>query len=507
MVSDYKPLGDQPRAIEELVDGALRGLSHQTLLGITGSGKTATMSWVIEKLNRPALIMAPNKTLAAQLYGEFKKLFPQQRRRVLRLVLRLLPARSVPADDRHLHREGLVDQRRDRQAAPLRDALGALAPRRDRGRERLVHLRPRLARDLRRDARLRRGRAAAQPRRLHAQARRHAHTTATTSTSTAAPSACAATWSRCSRPTRTSARSGSSSSATTWTRSPRSIRCAGWSCSRLKRAVVFPNSHYVQTQERLKQAIAGIREELDVRLQAFKRDEQAARGAAHRAAHDVRPRDARPRWASATASRTTRAGSTGASDEPAAVHADRLLPEGLPVLRRREPRHRAADRRHVPRRPAAQGDAGRVRLPAAVARSTTARCASRSGSSACGQVVFVSATPAEYELEKSGGIIVEQIIRPTGLIDPAVEMRPAQEPGRGPARRDPQARRARRPRARHDADQAHGRGAHDLLPGGRDPRALPALRDRRRSSARRSCATCATASSTCWSASTCCARG
>src|SRR4030095_5387828 len=76
MVSDYKPLGDQPRAIEELVDGVERGLSHQTLLGITGSGKTATMSWVIEKLRRPALIMAPNKTLAAQLYGEFKKLFP-----------------------------------------------------------------------------------------------------------------------------------------------------------------------------------------------------------------------------------------------------------------------------------------------------------------------------------------------------------------------------------------------------------------------------------------------
>ncbi len=77
MVSDYRPLGDQPRAIEELVDGVARGLSHQTLLGITGSGKTATMSWVIEKLNRPALIMAPNKTLAAQLYGEFRKLFPK----------------------------------------------------------------------------------------------------------------------------------------------------------------------------------------------------------------------------------------------------------------------------------------------------------------------------------------------------------------------------------------------------------------------------------------------
>src|SRR4029077_16226361 len=77
VVSDYKPLGDQPRAIEELVYGVQNGVQHQTLLGITGSGKTATLSWVIEKLQRPALIMAPNKTLAAQLYGEFRKLFPK----------------------------------------------------------------------------------------------------------------------------------------------------------------------------------------------------------------------------------------------------------------------------------------------------------------------------------------------------------------------------------------------------------------------------------------------
>ncbi|HKC50078.1 MAG TPA: DEAD/DEAH box helicase family protein, partial [Myxococcota bacterium] len=77
VVSDYKPLGDQPRAIEEIVYGVSQGVKHQTLLGITGSGKTATMSWVIEKLQRPTLVMAPNKTLAAQLYGEFKKLFPK----------------------------------------------------------------------------------------------------------------------------------------------------------------------------------------------------------------------------------------------------------------------------------------------------------------------------------------------------------------------------------------------------------------------------------------------
>jgi excinuclease ABC subunit B len=76
VVSGYEPAGDQPQAIEQLVSGLEAGQNHQTLLGITGSGKTATMSWVIERLQRPTLVMAPNKTLAAQLYGEFRKLFP-----------------------------------------------------------------------------------------------------------------------------------------------------------------------------------------------------------------------------------------------------------------------------------------------------------------------------------------------------------------------------------------------------------------------------------------------
>ncbi|PRD36418.1 UNVERIFIED_CONTAM: uvrB [Trichonephila clavipes] len=76
VVSRYQPAGDQPAAIEGLVQGVEDGLSHQTLLGVTGSGKTFTMANVIARLQRPAIIMAPNKTLAAQLYGEFKEFFP-----------------------------------------------------------------------------------------------------------------------------------------------------------------------------------------------------------------------------------------------------------------------------------------------------------------------------------------------------------------------------------------------------------------------------------------------
>ena len=76
LVSEYRPSGDQPDAITGLVNGVNWGLREQTLLGVTGSGKTFTMASVIEKLNRPTLVLAHNKTLAAQLCSEFREFFP-----------------------------------------------------------------------------------------------------------------------------------------------------------------------------------------------------------------------------------------------------------------------------------------------------------------------------------------------------------------------------------------------------------------------------------------------
>ncbi|MCG8442133.1 MAG: DEAD/DEAH box helicase family protein, partial [Caulobacterales bacterium] len=75
--SEFEPRGDQPQAIEELVEGVHGEETDQVLLGVTGSGKTFTMAKVIEATQRPAMILAPNKTLAAQLYGEFKTFFPE----------------------------------------------------------------------------------------------------------------------------------------------------------------------------------------------------------------------------------------------------------------------------------------------------------------------------------------------------------------------------------------------------------------------------------------------
>ena len=77
LVSNYKPTGDQPQSIDKLVDGIEKGYKEQTLLGVTGSGKTFTMANIIAKLNRPTLVLAHNKTLAGQLCAEFKEFFPQ----------------------------------------------------------------------------------------------------------------------------------------------------------------------------------------------------------------------------------------------------------------------------------------------------------------------------------------------------------------------------------------------------------------------------------------------
>ncbi len=77
LVSEFQPTGDQPKAIAELVDGIEHGLKHQTLLGATGTGKTFAIAQVVQKTQKPTLVLAHNKTLAAQLYAEFKEFFPK----------------------------------------------------------------------------------------------------------------------------------------------------------------------------------------------------------------------------------------------------------------------------------------------------------------------------------------------------------------------------------------------------------------------------------------------
>src|SRR6266576_5011383 len=77
IASEFRPAGDQPGAIDALADGVGRGLDFQTLLGVTGSGKTATVAWLVERIQRPTLVISPNKSLAAQLANEFRRFFPE----------------------------------------------------------------------------------------------------------------------------------------------------------------------------------------------------------------------------------------------------------------------------------------------------------------------------------------------------------------------------------------------------------------------------------------------
>lgn len=129
MVADFSPKGDQGKAIEELVDGVLRGMRSQVLLGVTGSGKTATIAWVIERLQRPTLVIAHNKTLAAQLWSEFREFFPENAvEYFVSYYDYYQPEAYVPQTDTYIEKDVLVNDEIDK----LRhSATSSLLERRD----------------------------------------------------------------------------------------------------------------------------------------------------------------------------------------------------------------------------------------------------------------------------------------------------------------------------------------------------------------------------------------
>src|SRR5688572_24634589 len=124
LVSDYTPRGDQPQAIKELVAGAQEQERNQVLLGVTGSGKTFTMAHVIAETQRPALILAPNKTLAAQLYGEFKSFFPDNAvEYFVSYYDYYQPEAYVPRTDTYIEKESSVNEQIDRMRHSATRAL------------------------------------------------------------------------------------------------------------------------------------------------------------------------------------------------------------------------------------------------------------------------------------------------------------------------------------------------------------------------------------------------
>ncbi len=128
--SAYKPTGDQPQAIEELCDGLKNGTDYQTLLGVTGSGKTFTMANVIERVNRPTLILSHNKTLAAQLYAEFKSFFPKNAvHYFVSYYDYYQPEAYIPSSDKYIEKDLMINDEIDRLRLAATTAL--LSGRRD----------------------------------------------------------------------------------------------------------------------------------------------------------------------------------------------------------------------------------------------------------------------------------------------------------------------------------------------------------------------------------------
>ena len=141
--ADYRPAGDQPEAIAELVDGLENGLAHQTLLGVTGIGKTFPIANVIERVQRPTLVMAHNKTLAAQLYGEFREFFPDNAvEYFVSYYDYYQPEAYVPSSDTYIEKDASINAHIEQMRLSATKAL-LERPRLDHRRHRLVDLRPR----------------------------------------------------------------------------------------------------------------------------------------------------------------------------------------------------------------------------------------------------------------------------------------------------------------------------------------------------------------------------
>ena len=362
--SDFEPKGDQPQAIAELVEGVQRHDRTQVLLGVTGSGKTFTMAKVIEATQRPALILAPNKTLAAQLYGEFRNFFPDNAvEYFVSYYDYYQPEAYIPRTDTYIEKDSSINEQIDRMR---HSATRALLERDDVDHRRLgvVHLRYRLGRDLFGDDVL------AQARRAH-------------------------------RPARAARRSGRAAIQAhrrrflsrlvprarrrhrDFSRALRGPRLAGVAVRRRggidprirsahrpedRRAGIRQNLRQFALRNAATDAAAGDRRHQDRAAAAARsapRRRPAAGSAAARAAHALRSGndggDRRLRR-----HRELFALSHRAQAGRAAADFVRIRARQRAGVRRRKPRHRSAARRHVSRRLPPQGDARRIRLPPAV---------------------------------------------------------------------------------------------------------------------------------------------
>ncbi len=424
LTSDYQPRGDQPQAITELIEGIERGDRHQVLLGVTGSGKTFTMANVVARLQRPTLVLAHNKTLAAQLYGEFKELFPNNAvEYFVSYYDYYQPEAYVPSTDTFIEKDSSINEEIDklrhsatRSLLSRRDVLivasvsciyGLGSPEAYYGM--LVNLQTGMEMDRnqflhhlveiqyqRNDIDFHRG---------------------------------------------TFRVRGDSVEVFPAYEEKRALRIEffgdeidaiseidplrGQVLDRLERTAIFPASHYVATKPTLKRAIGEIQGELQQRIQYFKEREMLleAQRIEQRTLFDIEMIEEMGYCQGIeNYSRFLDGRQPG---EPPATLLSYLPDDALMFI----------DESHVSVSQVGamyRGDRSRketltnygFRLPSALDNRPLMfeefeKCQP--------QTVYVSATPADYEMEKAEGVFVEQVIRPTGLVDPPIEVRPATE--------------------------------------------------------------------------------
>ncbi|GAA5217593.1 excinuclease ABC subunit UvrB [Corallincola platygyrae] len=421
LCSQFAPGGDQPQAIDRLIDGLDAGLAHQTLLGVTGSGKTFTMANVIAKLNRPTLIMAHNKTLAAQLYGEMKEFFPNNAvEYFVSYYDYYQPEAYVPTTDTFIEKDAAVNahieqmrlsatkalmERRDVVLVASVSAIYGLGDP-DAYLKMLLHLRVGDMIDqraiLRRLAELQYTRNDVEFQRANYRVR------------------------------------GDVIDIFPAESDRNAIRVelfddeierlvefdplTGAQERVLQRYTIYPKSHYVTPRERILEAAESIKLELKDRREQLLSvnkllEEQRI---AQRTMFDIEMMNELGYCSGIE--NYSRYLSGRAPGEPPPTLIDYLPPDGLLIL----------DESHVtvPQIGAMyKGDRSRketlvefgFRLPSALDNRPLKF---EEFESISPQTIYVSATPGKYELEKSDGEVIEQVVRPTGLLDPEIEVRP-----------------------------------------------------------------------------------
>ena len=422
LISDLNPQGDQPQAIEKLEKGLKAGKKHQVLLGVTGSGKTFTMANVMARVNKPALVIAPNKTLAAQLYNEFKELFPQNAvRYFVSYYDYYQPEAYVPSTDTYIEKDASINDEIDK----LRhSATKALLERRDvvivasvsciygLGSPEayfymIVYLEQGMVAD--RDAVLRKL-VDIQYQRSDYDFHRGTFRVRgdVVEIFPAYEDSCAL-------------RIGFFGDSIEAIFEIDPLR--GKVQRRIDKAAIYPASHYVTTEGRMKTAVQEIRLELKARLQELRGQAKLleAQRLEQRTLYDLELLDEMGFCPGIENYSRHLTGRKPGEPPPTLLNyfpADFLL---------------FIDESHVTVPQIGgmyRGDRSRketlveygFRLPSALDNRPLNF---EEFEAVLNQAIYVSATPAAYEIQKCHGILVEQLIRPTGLTDPEIQVRPA----------------------------------------------------------------------------------